>query len=251
MMGLFGMGGPRSAPITVETDTHARQMGGTYPGPYDSGHAWRNWHPTARLIAVVAGVEAGVIIALTGLLWSLFPLKQVDPILLTLSPETKFAVEASRLHERADAMIEMQAAWVRRWIDYRFGVIADDRVMGDRVLWVKEHSEAAVYREFERMRQEMAEAIRAGNERSVFNVLVSRPAEDLWLVDFSLKDSKSGDQGSKAGRPELRGRWRATIRTGLFPPQAATRSEASRQIDPGAYLFGFRVLKIDLSETPG
>jgi type IV secretory pathway component VirB8 len=228
--------------VKVEAEPTARPMGETYPGAYDSGHSWRNWHPTARLLAVICGVQAGVIISLTGLIVSLFPLKTIDPVYLTIASDTKFAVEASRLHDRTDAVIEMQAAWIRRWVDFRFGVIPDNSSMGIRALWIKEHSSIPIWSEFEKTRPEVNEAIRNGNQRDVLNMTVTRTGNDFWIVDFSLQDTVKG-------RTEPKGRYRATVRVQLIPPKEATRSEASRQIDPGAYLLGFFVVNASLSEV--
>jgi Type IV secretory pathway, component VirB8 len=232
----------RTRVAQVESEATARPMGGTYPGPYDSGHAWRNWHPTARLLAVVAGVEAGVIVALAAVIVAILPLKTIEPVFLTIAPETKFAVEAARLQDRADALVEMQAAWVRRWIDYRFAVLPDDRSMGPRVLWLREHSAKAVYDEFESGRGKVIEAIRAGISRDVLALSVSQTGSDYWVAEFSLQDTEKGTTTP-------RGRYRMLLRTALVPPKDATRSEASRQIDAGAYLLGFGVVSATLSEV--
>jgi len=238
MLRLFNRA--RVAPIEVEAA--ARPMGGTYPGAYDSGHSWRNWHPTARLIAVVAGVEAGVIVALAAAIIAILPLKTIEPFLVTIHPETKFAVEVARLHERADALVEMQAAWVRRWIDYRFAVIPDNASMGPRVLWLRERSAKGVYEEFENDRAKVKAAIDAGIQRDVVGLSVSQTSSDYWVAEFTLQDTEKGITVP-------RGRWRMLLRTTLAAPQSATLSDASRQIDAGAFLLGFSVVSASLSEV--
>lgn len=232
--------GPRAA--AVEPEQPARPMGSAYPGDYDSGHPWRAWHPTARLLAVIAGCLTAVAVAQAAVIVSLFPLKTIEPVFLTIAPETKFAVEAARVTERADALVEMQAAWVRRWAIYRYGVVPDNKTMGERVLWLRQHSAPSVYAEFERDRPKIVAAIKEEQERDIYGISVGRTGGDFWIVEFAMKDTKKS-------QPTERGRFRLLARIALEPPKDATRTEASLQIDPGAYLLGFTVLSAQLSEV--
>lgn len=239
---MFGIRLGRTREASVEIEPQASSMGGVYPGGFDSGHAWRTWHPTARLLAVVIGFLAVIILALSAVIVSLLPLKSVDPIFLTVAPETRFAIEASRLHDRADLVTELTASWVRRWVDFRFAVIPDGVSMGERVLWIKQHSAPQVWLEFERTQSKVNDAVKFGNRRDVMNLSVNRTGPDYWLAEFSLQDTRDG-------KTEPRGRYRIGVRTALVPPQEATRSQASREIDPGAYLFGFMVMLAQQSEV--
>ncbi|SMF81975.1 Type IV secretory pathway, component VirB8 [Tistlia consotensis] len=214
-------------------------LGPDLPGRHDTGHAYRRLDKTNRILAfLLVGSWAVNALLATGY-FILLPLKQVEPWLLTVSPESKQVVTVEPLHRDLDAWQAATTQWVAQWVTQRHTVLPDRGHTEARLKWLYLRSvEKPVYEDIESPEEKRftLDMIRRGGSRTVKIESVSRVAEDFYLVNFETQDSFPHQTEVQ------RSRWTATVRIAFRPVDYARGEIQSGEARDRLLSFGFTVV---------
>ena len=89
------------------------------PEPYDTGQSYRLALWTARILAIVASAEAFAIVFLTSMIVSLFPLKQLVPMVLTSDDRRNQIVRVEPFEIGARGFDLLAESMARRYVELR------------------------------------------------------------------------------------------------------------------------------------
>jgi len=222
------------------SESDGRMAAPVYPKAVDTGHQHRREAWMIRILAVIASFEALTIAALGFAIASIVPLKRVDLALLQVSNSGEQVVEVKPLRVDLPALEVATRSWVIDYVKQRNTVVPDQKVMDDRIRFVRERSSAEVFREYaERNRNFLPQAVAQRLARNVTIKVVTRDKSRnaIWFVDFLTTDTFPGaDPATRSFRAQL---------VVDFKPRLTTAGDLERLdlMNP----FGFTVQRYDVS----
>ncbi|MBL0929421.1 MAG: hypothetical protein IBJ15_04775 [Alphaproteobacteria bacterium] len=224
-------------------------------GPFDEGHSHRRVLWTARILAVICGMETLAIVAMAFALAALVPLKRVEIALLQVTPAQDQVVRVMPLRTDMPGIDVLTRAHVAEYVVSRNTVVPDLPTMQARLDLVRSRSTTEVWQELvEIQRQFLADAMTRRLSRSVEVLSVTRdpgrggvrpgarPTETVWFVEFATTDTYSRPEDPGNGR-KLRLRAQLVID---FRPITMRRGELD--VLESTNPLGFTVLRYDVAQ---
>lgn len=204
----------------------------------DTGHAYRVQKWTNRVLAVAVVFLSLVTMALAAVVVTLFPLKEVQPMLLTLSDRTEQVVRIEPLQVGAESWRLISEKMAREYVVKRETIDLQTEV--ERWQQVAFLSSVSVWQEFEGLmgrHNSSSPFERAKRERltRAINIISASMLNARQLqVEFERIDYR-------AGQEEGRSQWVATMTIGFLPREV---KYDQRYMNP----VGFTVLAYGIQE---
>jgi type IV secretory pathway component VirB8 len=191
----------KSAPVTTTGDDL-----GKYPGDIDNSPTrQRVLERAMRLMTIGLGASALINVALTALVISIFPLKQVYPYLVTFREGDEQVVALQPLMEDAPGIQFASEANVRQYVKQRHTFAPVNSFMD--MQWGPDSQLAAMtapeqYAKFETAAQlERSQMMTAGYTRQIEIESATMIEPGTWQVAFTTIDSLGGNGGTLTANP--------------------------------------------------
>jgi len=191
---------------------------------------------TTRAFAIAFYVSMFLNLVLASVIYTLVPLKRVEPMLLTFSDKSDQIVRIEPFSRGTTGFEIMQEKMLRDYVEFREEIEPSNEEMALR--WGKAMrymSTDNVYRDFTRQKQPLLEQAR---QRDIIREIKIYNVQDLnrrtVLVDFVAVDYDAARQ------PISEKRWRATVQYGFFADEVVLED---RFINP----IGFKVTRYALA----
>ncbi len=197
-----------SAPVSIQKDERPDDDLGRFPAEVDNNPSKSRSHERAlRAVSIVAIVSSMTTVALSMLLITLFPLRQVVPYLVTFKDKEQQTVNIEPISIDAPGIVYATEDAVRDYVTQRHSFVPIEATM--KAQWGADSRLAArttsqLYSKFaDAAKNETQQMMTAGYARTVEVNSVQRINEDTWQVNFTTKDSLPTMGGTLTGDPQF------------------------------------------------
>lgn len=144
-------------------------------------------------------------------LYSLLPLKTVEPYFLSVSTPERVVYRVEPLRPARNSWQVLKESVVRQFIINRHGIVPDRSVATQRSAWIQRHASQDVHAAYAaEMRNPILHAIENGWRREVQDLLVEEQVEGLYIAtwrEVNLLPDRDGEPvggGARLRRAEIR-----------------------------------------------